>query len=121
MSPKTILVVDDDTATRELIHEILDPRYRVILAQDGLEAFEQVHKSRIDLILMDVRMPVFSGYWFCNAFKRKKNTKNIPIVIVSGLLDEDETERARRAGACAAVKKPFSPEQLLETVEKNLP
>ena len=117
---KTVLVVDDDPTTREFVQEVLSPHhYRVLWAQDGLEAVQWTRRSHIDLILMDVRMPLFSGFWFCQAFKHKKNTSNIPIVIMSGLLDEENTEKARRAGACATMKKPFNHEELLEIVEKN--
>ena len=120
MTDKTILVVEDDDSTRELIREILGDEYHVLLAHDGLEAFEWTQRGHIDLILMDIRMPLFSGYWFCDAFKHKRNTSNIPIVMVSGMLDQEGVERAHAAGACATVKKPFKPEELLQTVEKNL-
>jgi len=120
VTDKTILVVDDDASTRELMREILEGEYNVLFAHDGLEAFEWTQRGHIDLILMDIRMPLFSGYWFCDAFKHKRNTSNIPIVIVSGILDQEGVEKARAAGACATVKKPFNPEELLHTVEKNL-
>jgi len=117
---KTVLVVDDDPSTCELIQEILsEGHYQVLTAHDGLEAVEWTNHGHIDLILMDIRMPLFSGLWFCGAFKKKKNTCNIPIVIVSGMLDEENEEKARLAGACACVKKPFSCQELLEVVEKN--
>lgn len=117
---KTVLVVDDDPDARELIQEILSERhYQVLTAHDGLEAVQWTNHGHIDLILMDIRMPLFSGLWFCGMFKKKKNTCNIPIVIVSGMLDEENEEKARLAGACACVKKPFSCQELLEVVEKN--
>ena len=117
---KTVLVVDDDPSTCDLIREMLDSKdYRVIIAHDGLEAFEYTQRGRVDLILMDIRMPFFSGYWFCDAFKHKKNTANIPIVIVSGILDEEGVERAYKAGACAAVKKPFKTQELLDVISRN--
>ena len=116
---KTVLVVDDDPEIAHLISEILNEDYRVLVVNDGLQAIEETSRHHVNLILMDIRMPYFSGLWFCDAFKRKKNTKNIPIVIVSGLLDEDNTQRARLAGAADTVKKPFTTEQLLRAVEKN--
>ena len=115
----TVLVVDDDAATRELIGEILRPHHQVLFAQNGLEAFQWTQRGHIDLILMDILMPLFSGFWFCNAFKRKRSTANIPIVIVSGMLNDENVEKARLVGACATVKKPFRCDELLEVVEKN--
>ena len=117
---KTVLVVDDDPQIAELITEILSGHhYRVLVVRDGLEAIEQTNQHHVNIILMDIRMPYFSGFWFCDAFKRKKNTKNIPIVIISGLLDEENDRRARLAGAADTVKKPFTNDQLLRVVEKN--
>jgi CheY-like chemotaxis protein len=117
---KTVMVVDDDPAVCELIQEILSPlHYHVLVVHDGLEAIETTNHHHIDLILMDIRMPFFSGFWFCDAFRRKKNTCNIPVVIVSAMMDEENAERARCVGAVDTVKKPFTMEQLLQTVEKN--
>ena len=120
MCEKTVLVVDDDPNFGEFIQEVLTiHHYHVLVVHDGLEAIEQTNHHHIDLILMDIRMPYFSGFWFCDAFKRKKSTKNIPIVIVSGLLDEESAQKARLAGAVGIVKKPFTSQELLSAVEKN--
>ena len=118
---KTILVVDDDPAICEVIQEMLAVyHYHVLVAHDGIEAVEETNRHHIDLILMDIRLPYFSGLWFCEAFRHKKNTSNIPVVIVSGFLDEDSVKRARLAGAVDAVSKPFTSRDLLETVRKNV-
>ena len=120
MTVKTVLVVDDDPNVVELIHEILCMHhYHVLAAHDGLEAIEQTKHHHIDLVLMDIRMPYFSGLWFCDAFRRKKNTRNIPVVIVSAIMDEENEHRAHQAGAVDTVKKPFTCDQLLQVVEKN--
>ena len=117
---KTVLVVDDDPGITQLIEEILTiHHYHVLVVHDGLEAIEQTNQHHVDLILMDIRMPYFSGFWFCEAFKHKKNTKNIPIVIVSGYLDEENDQKARLVGAAGTVRKPFTNQELLHVVEKN--
>ena len=115
----TVLVVDDDPNTRELIGEILQGHHEVLFAENGLEAFQWIQRGHVDLILMDLHMPIFSGFWFCNAFKRKKSTANIPIVIVSGMLDGENAEKALSVGACATVRKPFNCDELLNTVERH--
>ena len=117
---KTVLVVDDDPEVAELIQEILTlHHYHVLVVHDGLEAIEQTNHRHVDLILMDIRMPFFSGFWFCYAFRKKKNTRNIPIVMVSAIMDEDNLQKARLAGASDTVQKPFTSEELLHVVEKN--
>jgi CheY-like chemotaxis protein len=116
---KTILVVDDDAAVCELIQEILSPySYHVLSAQNGLEAVEKTHHHHVDLILLDIRLPYFSGFWFCDAFKHKKNTSNIPIVMISATLDEEKKQKALQMGACAVLQKPFGLNTLLEAVRQ---
>lgn len=118
---KHILIVDDDPELAEMMKDILSARgYIVTLAENGLAAIEASKLHRIDLILMDVRMPFLSGTWYCNAFKEKMQTRNIPIVMVSGLTVPEEIEKAYKAGACDYLKKPFRSEDLLRTVEKHL-
>ena len=121
VAEKTVLVVEDDPQVAELIQEILMMHhYHVLMVHNGLEAIEQTNHHHIDLILMDIRMPFFSGFWFCYAFRKKKNTRNIPIVMVSAMLDDENVEKkARLAGAADTVKKPFTSEELLHAVEKN--
>ena len=120
MTKKTVLVVDDEKQILDLIQEMLTFHgYAVLVARHGLEAIYQTNRHHIDLILMDIRMPFFSGFWFCDALRRKKNTCNIPVVMVSGLLDEENTKKAFKVGAVDIVKKPFTEEELLQAVEKN--
>ncbi len=117
---KTVLIVDDDPSMGEFIEEILNlNHYHVLVAHNGLEAIQATQRSHIDLILMDIHMPLLSGFWYCDTFKHKKNTCNIPIVMVSAGLDDEALEKARLVGACGAVKKPFTCQELLDAVKKN--
>ena len=121
MNSKTILVVDDDVEMASIMEQILKKRgFEVLLAHDGLQAIEKSKNSGVDLILLDVRMPFFSGFWFCDAFKQREATKDIPIVMVSGILDEDNIQKALDLGASACLRKPFKPAELVELVEQNL-
>ena len=117
---KTVLVVEDDPRVADLVEEILtENHYHVLVANDGLGAIEQTNHHHVDIVLMDVRLPIFSGFWFCQALRQKKNTRNIPVVIMSGDLDEEKTHKAHEAGAVATVQKPFTTKELLSVVEKN--
>ena len=110
MNSKTILVVDDDVEMASIMEQILKKRgFEVLLAHDGLQAIEKSKNSGVDLILLDVRMPFFSGFWFCDAFKQREATKDIPIVMVSGILDEDNIQKALDLGASACLRlRPFT-------------
>jgi CheY-like chemotaxis protein len=118
---KSILVVDDDREIAELMRDILTgPAYFVSLAADGLEAILESKRHHIDLIVMDVCMPNFSGLWFCKAFAEKAQTRNIPIVVVSGLPDADIAAKATAVGARAFLRKPFRADDLLQAVRTCL-
>ncbi|HXV18812.1 MAG TPA: response regulator [Candidatus Omnitrophota bacterium] len=120
-SKKKILVVDDDVEMTLMIEDILKNNdYDVILAHDGLLAIEKSNHEKVDLILLDIRMPFFSGFWFCDAFKQRPQTKDIPVVVVSALTTEEDVQKAFRMGACGYIKKPFRSEELLGTVKKAL-
>jgi CheY-like chemotaxis protein len=117
---KTVLVVDDDPKVVRLVEDILtENHYHVLGVGDGLGAIEQTNHHHVDIVLMDVQLPLFSGFWFCHALKQRKNTRNIPVVMMSGEMNADKTKKARQAGAVATVQKPFSSKELLALVEKN--
>jgi len=121
MEKQRILVVDDDTEMTGIIEEILKKNnYEVLLAHNGLKAIEKSNQERIDLILLDIRMPFFSGYWFCDAFKHRPQTKNVPVVVISALSEEEDIQKAYKMGACGYVKKPFRSEELLKAVNQAI-
>lgn len=116
---KRILIVDDDIEMAQMMGEILQrDSFEILMAHDGIQAIEKSKREKIDLILLDIRMPFFSGFWFCDAFKQRPETKDIPVVIVSALLDEDHIRKAYDAGASAHLKKPFHPHELSGLVKK---
>jgi two-component system chemotaxis response regulator CheY len=115
---RKILIVDDDPNISSLMEDILSPNFEVVKASDGLEAVEKANQAAFNLILMDLRLPMFSGLWFCRAFKKKPNTRHIPIVVVSAALDEETEQQALELGVVATLKKPFRNEELLDTVNR---
>lgn len=118
---KSILVIDDDPEVTMIIQEILKTKsYDVVIAHDGLRAMEKTNEKKIDLILMDLRLPIFSGFWFCDAFRRKPETKNIPIIVISALTSPEDMQKAYKVGASSFLKKPFRSDELLEVVSKTL-
>jgi CheY-like chemotaxis protein len=88
--------------------------------EDGLEAIETANSQKIDLILLDIQLPYFSGFWFFNAFRQKSQTKNVPVVVVSAMSKDEDVQKAYRMGASAYLKKPFRQNDLLEVVQKAL-
>ena len=114
---KTILVTEDDKDVAKLITTALQGGgYDIIWAQNGIQAVEILQAQHIDLIVLDVMMPVFSGYWFCDVFKKNPDTKDIPIIFLSALSTEDDIKRGLELGASAYLTKPFKIKRLLDTV-----
>src|SRR5512147_2536753 len=97
---KTILLTEDDKDVGELIQSALEAEgYTVIWVQDGIKAVEKLQEQRVDLILLDIMMPTFSGYWFCDVFKKNPQTKDIPIIFISALNSENDIKRGMDLGA----------------------
>lgn len=117
-----ILIIDDDVEMAGLMGKLLEQEnYDVDVAHDGLRAIEKSNQEDFDLILLDIRMPFFSGFWFCDAFKQRPQTKNVPVVMVSALCADENVEKAMIVGAADYLKKPFHADELIRVVQKYLP
>ncbi|MBI4281921.1 MAG: response regulator [Chloroflexi bacterium] len=118
----TIMIADDEASLRRLMEATLrdDPRYRMVVATNGVEALEMARREKPNLVFLDVRMPRMSGLEVCHALKSDPVTRHITIVMVTALGTDDDRQRAREAGADDYLVKPFSPTDLLEKLEKVL-
>lgn len=116
MTPKLLLIADDQGDNRVVFSSILrHHRYDVFLAINGQEAVEQARRHAPDLILMDLEMPVMSGWDATRVLKADPATASIPVVAVTA---RDETpERLQQGGFCAYVRKPVRPRDLVRAVE----
>ncbi|BAY13646.1 response regulator [Calothrix sp. NIES-2098] len=111
---KTILIVDDEAAMRELAKQYLSSEgYKIIEAKDGLEAIELVKKELPDLILLDVMMPRMNGFDTAAVLKNDPHTMHIPIIILSVVEDEN---RGYALGVDRFLNKPINSEELLKEV-----
>jgi len=114
VNERKVLVVDDDPAMREVIESILVlENIMVYTAADGKDAVQKALALMPDLILLDVNMPKLNGLTFCKAIRAGKETKNIPIIIVTGLTAEGRLEECMNAGADDFLPKPFAMTDLL--------
>jgi len=121
VSPKTVLVVDDDRPMRALCRVSLEEAgLRVLEAAGGEEALELVRDERPDLILLDIMMPGISGWEVTSALLADRSTDQIPIIFISARRELADRVRAFGLGAQDYVTKPFDPTALAKTVAKTL-
>ena len=103
-----VLVVDDDTMTRFLVTEALEPEgFRIEEAASGLEALAAFQRAVPDLILLDVAMPGMSGFECCQQLRRLPGGAHVPIVVLTGNDDDDSIKQALEAGASDFISKPM--------------
>ncbi len=119
--PQKILVVEDDASIQSLISfKLKNSGYEVVRATNGAEALKELNKSKVDLVLVDLMMPVMSGKEFLVAVKKDEKTKDIPVIILTGKTLENEVVEGLALGADDYIKKPFSPSELTARVRNVL-
>ena len=117
---KKILIADDNARLRILVNATLSSEYIVLTASDGVEALDVTRESKPDLILLDIMMPKMDGFEVCRILKSDPDTEFIPIVMLTALGGEEETNKGKQVGANKYISKPFSPRALLDTVSNFL-
>jgi len=113
---KIILAADDDESIRLLVRSILGNDFLVIEAADGQQAIEVAQNEKPDLILMDIMMPGKDGLQAMYEIKNNQQTKEIPIVMLTGINQYLNEKFASTMGATKYITKPFMPQELHETV-----
>ncbi len=118
IEPKTkrLLVVDDEYFNYEMLESALESKFDVSYADSGQNCLASAIANPPDIILLDVCMPGLDGYDTCRMLKHTPETKNIPVVMVSGLESELEKKMGFDAGCDAYVVKPFAISALLEQI-----
>ncbi len=118
--PRTpILVVDDSVTTRELERSILEAaNYKVDIAVDGVEALAMLEHNRYALVIADIEMPRMDGFTLTERIKADPKLRNLPVIIVSSLVNEEYQRRGIEVGAQAYITKgQFDQNNLLDTIE----
>ena len=117
----TILVVEDSPTQRQLILDVLKgSSLTVTVANDGIEALEQIQLSCPDIVVLDVVMPRMNGYELCRKIKTDPKTQNVRVVMCSSKGEEFDRYWGMKQGADAYIVKPFQPKELVGTVKQLL-
>ena len=116
-----ILVVEDDTITLILLTDLLTQTgYSVQTASDGKDALHSVQTKRPELILLDYNMPGMNGIEACRHLKKDSDTKDIPVIFLSGLEETYLKVKALEAGAIDYITKPIEFSELLVRIANHL-
>ncbi|AEF81051.1 GGDEF domain-containing response regulator [Leadbettera azotonutricia] len=103
----SVLIVDDEKSDLMLLNRVLSPEYTVFTAKSGTEALSRTERDKPDLILLDIIMPDISGFDVLVQLKEAPATRNIPVIIITGLTSEDDEEKGLFLGAVDYIAKPF--------------
>ncbi|GAC1622959.1 MAG: response regulator [Candidatus Acidiferrum sp.] len=118
---ETILVADDNEASRELLFALLSAEgYQVVCAEDGQQALDHMCSDLIDLALLDVVMPLRTGFEVCQATKSRPESRLIPIILLTSLIGEADRINGIVSGADDFLSKPVKKHELLARVRSLL-
>ena len=109
-----ILVVDDDDTIRDTLYELLSEEYLCQTAETAEKAFERLEADTYDVVLTDISMPGLSGLELLGHIRQK--FPNTPVIMISGIGDEEHAKGLTKLGAFDFLLKPFT----LEAVEKSV-
>jgi two-component system OmpR family response regulator len=112
----TILIVEDEDILREIMKDyLLNEGYNVLEATDGKEALSLFEEHKVHLIILDIMLPELDGWSVCRRIRKKSN---VPIIMLTARVDEDDTLLGFELGADDYVTKPYSPPILLARAKR---
>lgn len=122
MATKAILVADDSSIIRDFVKEIFSDSYDVLIASNGQEVINIVssNQDKIAAVLLDLNMPVISGFEVLEYFKENNLFNKIPVSIISGASDKESIDKAFTYPVVDMLNKPFSKENVKLVVEKTI-
>lgn len=114
----TILVVDDELLIRKVIREYLESEnYKVLEAENGLDALRVLSSNKVNLIILDIMMPKMDGF---TCLEEIRKTKDTPVIMLSAMKEETDKLNSFNLGVDDYVTKPFSPKELIARVKAHL-
>lgn len=117
---KKILVVEDVEFNRDLLVQLLEDDYEILIAADGAAGIEQAEREHPDLILMDLSLPVVDGWEATRRIKADATLRNIPIIALTAHAMRGDAEKARDCGCDDYLSKPLDEDLLFEKIKQFL-
>jgi DNA-binding response OmpR family regulator len=117
----SILVIDDNQENLKVVSGFLKEKgYKIALALDGNNALKVLEENKIDLILLDIMMPVMDGFEVCQKIKENEELKDIPIIFLTAKADTDDILTGFQMGGVDYITKPFRKEELYARVNNHI-
>ena len=112
-----IMLVEDNTELIAFMKEILESKYQIIIASNGVEALEKIEKLMPELIVSDIMMPLMDGFELTIKLKSNLQTSHIPVILLTAKSGVDNHLKGLNSGADYYIEKPFSPNVLEKNIE----
>ena len=117
-----VLIADDDPLLRALLeHRFVAANYRVTGVEDGHQALKAIVEDPPELLILDAMMPVMDGFETLRRIRADPATRDIPVIMLTALRQEDAVMNALNLGAADYLSKPFIPDELLARARRVLP
>jgi two-component system cell cycle response regulator DivK len=117
---KTVLIVEDTDLNIDLLTQLLEDDYNLLVAHDGEQGVQMAIQHQPDLILMDINLPVMDGYEATRRIRTNDALKSTPIIGLSAHAMSGHEEKAREAGCTSYLTKPISDEALFKKLNEFL-
>ena len=119
--PKNILIVDDEPSIIVPVQFLMEQNgYDVMVAFSGEEAMEIIAEKKVDLILLDIMLPVIDGFEVCQRVRENPQWNKIKIILLTALGSDANVEKGLALGADAYITKPFSNIEIVDKVKELL-
>lgn len=117
---RKILAIDDSIIVLKQLQNILESRYSFQGVTSGINALKILDNERIDLVLLDLQMPVMDGFSVLTAIRQREKLKDLPVIILTMDGHKDKVVQGILSGVAGYVVKPVNSTQLIERIEKCL-
>lgn len=115
-----ILIIDDTPANIQVLNEVLQGTYVIFFATNGPDGIRLAHREEPDLILLDIMMPEMDGYEVCTRIKADPRTRQIPVIFITAMGNQEDEAKGLEAGAIDYITKPVSPPIVKARVKNHL-
>lgn len=114
------LAVDDSLISQQMVQRALDGHFKVLVADNAVEALAVIYHESIAALLLDISMPGIDGFELCRAVRSLPRFQKLPIMMITSRRTDEDRQEAKAAGASGYMTKPFDPQDLRSALARLL-